>query len=300
MSRPLAGPPALSAAPHNPRGCTVLGAQLPTQETRTPVRVSSQLAEATAGRLSARDWEVLRTTGRFQAMSGAQLRELYWPEGTPQTRARLARRGLARLASLEVLAPLSRRIGGVRAGSSGLVFAVGRLGQRLLAVEAQGSRRSRQPYLPTARRLDHLLAVAQLYTDLVAAARWGVAEVLAFDPEPACWVKYAGAFMAKHTLKPDAFVRLGVGEYEYHWWVEVDRGTVSLATVKGQAQHYLECWRADGVRGVFPRVAWVVADEPRATSVRRTLGCLPEPANKLFMVTLHGQAVASLTAEAGA
>src|SRR6185312_5295952 len=107
------------------------------------------------------DHHILRLVARFRVMSGTQLRELFWTEGTPETRGRLARRGLARLASLDLLAPLARRVGGVRAGSAGYCFALGPTGQRLLA-----SGRPRRPVTPGARHLAHTLAVAQLYVDL--------------------------------------------------------------------------------------------------------------------------------------
>jgi hypothetical protein len=145
--------------------------------------------------------------------------------------------------------------------------------------------------------------VAQLYVDLVVAARWDFAELLAFDPEPACWVEYAGPFMARRVLKPDAFARHGVREFEYSWFVEMDMGTVSLATIEGQARHYLECWRSGVVqheRGVFPRVAWIVPDKCRAAQVQDILGRLPAPAHQLFVVVVREQAIPSLTAEAGA
>ncbi len=47
--------------------------------------------------------------------------------------ARIARRVLARLTELGVLARLERRIGGLRAGSSGYVYYLGPAGQRLVA-----------------------------------------------------------------------------------------------------------------------------------------------------------------------
>ena len=84
------------------------------------------------------------------------------------------RRVLARLVANQLLTPLDRRIGGVRAGSAGLVFALGPAGQRLQALvadELSPSRRSRQPDTPTVRFLSHQLAVSELYVEFVEQTR---------------------------------------------------------------------------------------------------------------------------------
>jgi hypothetical protein len=269
------------------------------QDPRRLRRVSTRLVHEVAERLSAHDLELLALTARFRAMSGAQLRELFWPEGSPATRARLARRGLARLADLAVLERLPRRVGGVRAGSSGLVFAPGRVGARLLQGEQGERTRSRRAYAPGARYLAHTLAVAQLYVDLTLAGRWGLAELLAFDPEPACWRRYHGPYGAQLTIKPDAYVRLGVGEYEHSWFIEMDMSSESQVTLTGKARRYIDFWRGgseQAARGVFPRVAWIAPDQARAELITEALADLPHP--ELFATTTAAEAVSLLTAGA--
>jgi hypothetical protein len=266
----------------------------PTKDLRSSSRLSARKLAAIEARLSARDREVLKTVGRFRAMSGEQLRTLFWPEGSPQTRARLARHGLARLAELAVLAPLARRVGGVRSGSAGRCFAVGLAGQRLLATS---TRRVRHPYTPGERFLAHTLAVAQLYVELVQSG----AEVLAYDAEPDCWRPYLAAYGARVVCKPDAYVKLGTPEYEYSWLVERDMATESLGTVERQARRHLDYHRS-GVerrtRGVSPRVAWIVPDQQRAEAVQAALDRLLAEAGKLFAVATAANAIALLTAEA--
>jgi len=192
-------------------------------------------------------------------------------------------------------------VGGVRAGSSGLTFAVGLVGQRLLASE-ESTKRARRAYTPGERHLAHTLAIGELYVELVEAQqRWGLAELFAFDQEPDCWQIYLGLYAVRRVLKPDAYARLGVDEYEYSWFLERDMGTVSLATIEGQARRYLECYRSGAVqtkRGVFPRVAWIVPDARRAAAVRESLERLPDEARKLFVVTPVAEATALLTAGA--
>jgi len=163
---PVGGPIASSANAQNPKVGGASGDAPPMKDLRSPERRFTRPSAPTSLQLSDRDRQVLELVARFRTMSGSQLRDLYWPEGAPQTRARLARRGLARLASQDLLTPLARRVGGVRAGSAGYCFALGPAGQRLL-----GDGRPRRPVTPGARHLAHTLAVAQLYVDLVLAHR---------------------------------------------------------------------------------------------------------------------------------
>jgi hypothetical protein len=247
--------------------------------------------------LSARDHQILAAVARFRVMSGAQLRELFWPEGSPETRARLARRSLARLAKLEVLSPLDRRVGGVRAGSAGLSFALGPGGQRLLRAGSP-TRRVRRPSTPGQRHLAHTLAVAQLYVELTVLERARRAELLAFDPEPECWVSYPGPYGARQLLKPDAYLKLGRGEYEFSWFIEQDMATEAQVTLAAKAGRYLDCWRTGTLqsqRGVFPRTTWIAPDKARAEIIEGALHRLPAEARKLFVVTTAAEAAALLT-----
>jgi hypothetical protein len=265
------------------------------KDLRSPERRWPHPSTPTSLQLSDRDHHIVDLVARFRVMSGSQLRELFWPEGAPETRARLARRGLARLASLELLTPLARRVGGVRAGSAGYCFALGPAGQRLLA-----SGRPRRPVTPGARHLAHTLAVAQLYVDLVAAERWALSELLSFDPEPACWRRYAGPFGARETLKPDAYLRLASGDYEDSWFVEIDLDTEGRATIAGKAERYVDCFHAGAVQqaeGVFPKTIWITPTEKRAQALRAIFSRLPENAGRLFTVTTQDEAVALLAGE---
>jgi hypothetical protein len=201
------------------------------------------------------------------------------------------------LARLGVLQPLSRRVGGERSGSASTTFAVGRAGQYLL----KSGRRVRAAHTPGARYLAHTLAVAQLYVDLVAVERQEQAELVRFEPEPECWRPYMAGFGARQILKPDAFLKLARGDYEFSWFIEQDMATEALTTVKSKAARYHDYFRTgteQSARGVFPRVVWTVPDERRAEAVRETLGQLPAPAHRLFVVATTADALALLTSGA--
>jgi hypothetical protein len=293
---PVAGPLASSqAAQDTPNGAGSV-ALTPTKDKRLRRRLSPRQLQAIATCLTDRDRQALTTVGRFGVMSGAQLQALLWAEVSPSARGRVSRRGLARLVRLDVLQPLSRRVGGERSGSASTTFAVGRAGQYLLG----SGRRVRAAYTPGARYLAHRLAVAQLYIGLVTAARHGSVELEIFEPEPESWRPYMVGFGARQMLKPDAFLKLATTEYELSWFVEVDLATEALTTVKAKAVRYHEYFRTgteQAARGVFPRVLWIVPYARRAEAVQETLTQLPAEAHRLFAVATTAEALALLTSE---
>lgn len=296
---PVADPLASSTTP--PEAPIGAGSRslTPTKDLHPRRRLSPRQLASISDQLAPRDLEALRAVGRFRVMSGAQLRDLLWDEVSPNARARVARRGLARLVDLGVLAPLARRVGGERSGSASTTFAVGRAGQYILQSGSTSKRRVRAAHTPGARYLAHTLAVAQLYVDLTAAERQEQAELIRFEPEPQH--PYMVGFGARRVLKPDAFLKLARGDYEFSWFVEQDMATESLPTVKGKAARYHEYFRTgteQAARGVFPRVLWIVPDEDRAEAVREALTQLPPAAHRLFVVATTPEALALLTSEA--
>jgi hypothetical protein len=273
---------------------------VPMQDRRPSGRLSPRQAALVAERLSERDLEVLRLVGRLRLVSGAQLARLFWFEGNPSTRARLARRGLARLADLEVLERLPRRVGGVRAGSGGLVFTLGRVGQRLLQEKQRSQRRVRRAYAPGPRYQAHALSITELYVSLVEAQRQGLATLLAFDPEPACWRSYPGRYGARLVAKPDAYLRLGVGEFELSWFIEIDLASEALVTLARKGRTYLDLYRSGVLQatdGVFPRIAWIAPDVARAQVITGALARIPEHP-ELYAVTTNTEAGTLLRTEA--
>lgn len=293
---PLAGPLASSQTAQNPPNGAGLGALTPTKDKRLRKRLSGRQLDAIAGQLSGRDRRALEAVSRFGVMSGAQLQELLWAEVSPSARGRVARRGLARLVRLDVLAPLARRVGGERAGSASTTFAVGRAGQYLL----RSGRRVRAARTPGARYLAHRLAVAQLYVELVAAERQGLVELARFEPEPECWRPYMAGFGTRQTLKPDAFLVLATPSHEFAWLCEQDMATEALSTIRGKALRYHDYYRTgteQAARGMFPRVLWIVPDADRAEQIQYTLAGLPTDAKRLFAVCLQDEVVRHLVAE---
>lgn len=238
--------------------------------------------------LSDRDQQIIKLVGRFGVVSGRQVERLYFTGGSDaSSNARLTRRTLARLADRRALVRLERRIGGVRAGSAGTVYRLGAVGDRLLRLWRGEGGRGRTAREPGRLFVRHGLGVTETYVRLCEAERSDALEVLAFDPEPASWRAFAGAG-GRQVLKPDAFARLGLGEYEDRYFIELDCGTEGSGALAAKCRAYLAYYRS-GVEqadhGVFPRITWIATTEQRVSLIADVCGRLPAAAWPLFAVT---------------
>ncbi len=254
-------------------------------------RVTWAAVERAAGGLSPRDRAILADVAKVRVLTGGQIERLHFGELQGAYRDRTRRRVLERLASRQLLTALDRRIGGVRAGSAGLVFALGPAGQRLLALEANGNvgSRARRPSTPTDRFLSHSLAVAELYVGLVEADRAGSLTLVSFQAEPDCWWRDSEG----EWVKPDAYAVVSAEAVQDSWAVEVDMGTESVPTLRRKLAAYLGLVERDECGpngGVLPRVLVTVPDERRRTVLRGVVSGLPPPASELVMVVLQDEA----------
>lgn len=244
---------------------------------------------ALADGLPLRDRQIIETIARLSLVSGGQLVDLFFESiSNPSTRSRRARRSLGRLVEQRVLDRLERRQGGVGGGSSAWVYALGPAGRRMVAYWAgEGLPRSRKPYEPSAMWTAHTLAVSDLYVRLREVERAGRVELLAYDAEPACWRRFARLGGTVGVLKPDAYLRLGVGEFEDSFFIEMDLGSERRGQLTRQHHAYREYFRA-GVEqtktGVFPGVLWIVPDAQRVALLSDIHRGLPEQTRRLFTV----------------
>lgn len=252
--------------------------------------------------LSERDQQITETVDRLHLVSGPQLERLYFAAiDNPTTRARLARRTLQRLTNVRVLHRQQRRIGGVRAGSAGHVYALDVAGQRLVAYwRGEGIDRSRTSHEPGTPFARHTLAIAEQYVRLVEAERGGRLELLGFDAEPTCWRPFLGPMGARLILKPDALVAIACGDYEQRSFVEIDCGTEGRAALLRQCRAYLDYFRTGTEHersGVFPRVVWITTTERRVVLLTEVCGSLPAEAWQLFVIGRPEQALDLLSGQ---
>jgi hypothetical protein len=252
-----------------------------------PARVRLSHVEHIAERLSPRDTQIINTVHRLRLATGAQLDRLHFADLADSCRGRVRRRVLHRLASWRVLATLPRRVGGVRAGSTGLIYSLDTVGAWLMRLHAAttGHNAPRRPTQPGTGFTSHTLAVSELYVHLVERARTGAFQVATFQTEPACWwPDDLGG-----QLKPDAHTLLAANGYQDCWWIEVDQATETLPRLKKKLQNYLDFHRRGGIgpAGVLPRVLITTPTAQRCTAITDLIAGLPPPADQLFRAVLH-------------
>jgi len=196
------------------------------------------------------------------------------------------------------LARLERQVGGVHAGSSGFTYGLSAAGQRLTTERGPaGGVRLRRPWEPAPGFVDHVLLVTELYVRLREAEANKEIEILDFQTEPPCWRWWHGPSGERLVLKPDAFVRLGVGDYEHASFVEVDRSTESTTVLRRKADTYVAYWHSgqeQASSGLFPRSVWLVPDERRRAQLAGVLGRLDPEAWQLFQVVRFDEALPAL------
>jgi len=224
--------------------------------------------KAAESRLS-RGQAVLNSVKNHRFLTTQQIQRFHFSEhSTGDAAARICRRVLHRLHRLRVIEHLERRVGGVRAGSASYVWRVGLIGDRILRLNSADEARGRRKE-PSLRHLEHCLAIADTHVALRDLAAAGRVELLQVQTEPRCW-RTAGS----SVLKPDLYAVTASGDYEDHWFIEVDRATESLPTLLRKCAQY-EDFRRTGTEqqaeGVFPQVLWVVPDEQHADKLRRAI-----------------------------
>ena len=260
-----------------------------------PIHLGSRQLLRLREELSERDVAVLESVTSLRLLTARQIEDLHFADhATPLTAARVCRRVLDRLTSHRLLARLDRRVGGVRAGSASFVYCLGAVGDRVIR-DGEIRRRAREP---SRTFLYHTLAVAQVVVDLTAAARHGEIELLRLETEPTCWRTVQASIAGDDRLKPDLFVALAVGDYEYRWFVEVDRGTESIAALIRKCRLYDSYYRTGHEQhqyGVFPQVVWSVDTERRLGQLKEALGRDGHLAPGLFLVVPADGAVMVLS-----
>ena len=242
--------------------------------------------------LSDRDLAVVGQVAQLKLMSGRQIEQVHFgseQHATELTAARTCRRVLQRLVDDRLLVRLDRRVGGVRAGSASYIYGLGPVGQRALGLDGP-RRRFREP---TVTFVAHTLAISELVVTLTLGDRHSEIDLLQLEAEPTCW-RPLGA----QQLRPDLFVSLGVGDYEYRYFIEIDLGTESLPRLIAKCQIYDAYYRTGAeqqTHGIFPRVLWIMHDEQRAARLRDAIARSRALPPELFVVANNDGAFEVLT-----
>ena len=255
------------------------------------------LSELT-NRLSGRDLAVLEAIAHHRYLTTRQVQTFtFHQHSTHESAARVCRRVLLRLEGWGLVQRPVRRVGGLQAGSASSIWMLTTTGRRLLNLRtglgAVG--RIREPGEGFMR---HYLAIADTHLALIGAQRTKRLELLTVHVEPVAWRSYTGPSGGPAVLKPDLYAITGSGEFEDHWFIEVDRATESIPTLIKQCRQY-EAYRHSGIEqaetGLFPLVLWVVPDQPRAAKLRQALALARDLDIALFRITTPDQLIVTIT-----
>ena len=244
--------------------------------------------------LGERDKEVLLAIQRHRYLLTGQVQRLIFTDASTATAAlRAASRCLKKLREFGLICALSRRIGGVRAGSGSLVWYLSHAGERLLRLRDHKPAPVRRFFEPSPYFLAHTLAVSEISIQLTELCREQSMTLSSLQPEPECWRSYSehGTHL---SLKPDLYAVTVSGEYEDRWFFEVDLDTESPAKVIEKCRRYHRYYRTgleQKASGVFPLTVWVVPDEGRRDRLAAAIRTAFDKQPRLFAVITSDELV---------
>lgn len=245
-------------------------------------------------RLAPRDIAVLDQINSLRLMTGAQIQAVHFPlcdHESQHAAVRATRRVLQRLVRDGLLVRLERRVGGVKGGSAGYIYAASALGQRL--IDGDRHRRFREP---TATFVTHTLAITQLVVDLTELSRKRTIDLVRLEPEPRCWRSYTSP-AGREIVRPDLFVAVGSGDFEHHWFVEMDLGTETIARRLAKSAQYEAYYRSGAEQtrhDLFPRVLWAVPTDRLAAELQSRIQHSRKLTSDIFAVVTHADLVAMI------
>ncbi len=250
-------------------------------------RLSRKRLEELDLTLSGKDREILLAVQRHRYLMTGQVQRLYFSDAvTPTAALRAAGRALKKLRELGLIDALSRRIGGVRAGSGSLIWHLTHGGERLLRLRDHKPYASRRFFEPSPFFLAHSLAVSELAVRLIEICRKQEPKLIALEPEPECWRSYS-EFGKQMSLKPDLYAATVCGKYEDRWFFEVDLNTESPSKVIEKCERYHRYYHSgleQKLSGVFPLTVWLVPDEERKERLAAHIRSAFQKQPRLFAV----------------
>ncbi|MEV8375172.1 replication-relaxation family protein [Kribbella sp. NPDC056861] len=238
--------------------------------TRPNKRTGRRILASLQSSISTRDLEILKSISTHRLLTSKHVEQLHFTgHGSALAATRSTNRVLKRLDALQLINHLDRRVGGVHAGSSSYVWQLAPAGDRLLQIDLGNGTRRRQRE-PSVRLLEHTLAVADTHIALVRATRTSDLELVTVQVEPGSWRYFPRAGGTRRLIRPDLAVVTAQGDFEDHWFLEVDLGSEHPPTVVRKCQLY-EDYRRSGIEqdahDVFPRILWVVPNRARANKL---------------------------------
>jgi protein involved in plasmid replication-relaxation len=231
---------------------------------------------------------IIKTLSIVRVASSNQLKRLHFVSGNSVTQLRMCNYTLTRMTDLGILIRRRRPNGGLGGGSEAFYYALDRPGQAI----AWPDRTTRGKYWewpePDPAYVRHRLGVTEVYVVCREAAKAGFS-LQKYEPEPICWRR-----LPMHTsrkVRPDAYVSLTDGRRMYRWFIEVDMGTEWPKRIDEKLKIYYRYYQSGheqyDLKGVFPKVLWLVSDQGRKQQMEAVISRRPPEAQRLFQVELQ-------------
>ena len=259
----------------------------PIADSQTPRRVSKRHLLEIDRRLGERDRQLLVAVQKYRYLMTGQIQRLLFTDAANSSAGlRAANRNLKKLSELGLLDSLSRRIGGVRAGSGSLIWHITHAGERLLRLNEQRPYPIRRHFEVSPYFLAHTLAVAETAIRLMEICWKYELQLTDIQLEPVCWRTYSNAGVSL-SLKPDLYAATATAEYEDRFFIEVDLDTESPAKIIEKCQKYHAYYRSgleQEESGMFPLTVWIVPSTARKERLKRYIREAFDKQAKLFAV----------------
>ncbi len=259
----------------------------PVTDCQAPRRISKRQLLEIDSRLGERDRQLLAAVQQYRYLMTGQIGRLLFTDAANLSAGlRAASRNLKKLNELGLISSLSRRIGGVRAGSGSFIWHLTHAGERLLRLHDNRAFPVRRHCEPSPFFLAHTLAVAEIAIKFTEICREHEPQITALQLEPECWRAYSSAGVSL-SLKPDLYAATTTEEYEDRYFIEVDLDTESPAKIIEKCQKYHAYYRSgleQEESEMFPLTVWIVPSDSRKEKLIRHLKKAFDKQAKLFAI----------------
>lgn len=239
--------------------------------------------------ITSKDLDILNLLRRCRYATTKQLVSLFFNDSQHQRTAfRRCNLATKKLKELGFIDHLERRIGGIRSGSGSYIWTIRFKGLKYLKqLDPTILLKYRNRYEPTFHQVEHQLAITQVFVSLKALETKNILSVEKFSFEPQCWRNYTTLVYSNKTLKPDAFTKVVLQEFEDSYFIEVDNSTEHLGRIIAKCKQYITYFNT-GIEQreteIFPFVLWIVPSDKRKETIQHRIKEDLENYWELFLV----------------
>lgn len=259
-----------------------------TNAASSPRRLGRRQLETIAEQLDPTDYRLLNLLGTHRYATTRQLSDINRITNVyanARSALRQTTRRLNRHHALGLIDHLARRIGGVRAGSTGYIWYLREPGHRLTTPDQPRRYRHSEP---SRSFLAHTLAITEARLVIEHAAHDVGGHLNVLRTEPDCWRQWLLPGGGRRWLKPDLeAITTTATDDEDHWLFEIDLDTENparLLTKCHDYQDHLNTGTEQASAGYYPQVVWIMNNPRRTQWLQQNISDDSELLNDLFKI----------------